>query len=91
MKNIFPLFGILTVVGIGIAMLQMFVKSIPLIIGIMAVSTVIFLSLLLLPTKWAMDSVEGENRRLMEFHRVIQFLFFIIVLAGVGLMIWGNT
>lgn len=42
MKNIFPLFGILTVVGIGIAMLQMFVKSTPLIIGIMVVSTVIF-------------------------------------------------
>ena len=59
MKNIFPLFGILTVVGIGISMLQMFVKSIPLIIGIMAVSTVIFLSLLLLPAKWVMDSVRG--------------------------------
>ena len=40
MKNIFPLFAILTVVGI--AMLQMFVKSTPLIIGIMVVSTVIF-------------------------------------------------
>ena len=57
MKYIFPLFGILTVVGI--AMLQMFVKSIPLIIVIMAVSTVIFLSLLLLPAKWVMDSVRG--------------------------------
>ena len=45
MKNIFPLFGILTVMGIGIAMLQMLkdVKSIPLTIGIMAVSTVMFL------------------------------------------------
>ena len=43
MKNIFPLFGILTVMGIGIAMLQMLkdVKSIPLTIGIMAGSTVI--------------------------------------------------
>ena len=59
MKNIFPIFAILTVVGIGIALLQMFVKSIPLIIGIMAVSTVIFLSLLLLPAKWVMDSVRG--------------------------------
>ena len=64
MKYIFPLFGILTVVGIGIAMLQMFVKSIPLIIGIMAVSTVIFLSLLLLPTKWAMDSVRGREQEI---------------------------
>ena len=62
MKNIFPLFAILTVVGI--AMLQMFVKSIPLIIGIMAVSTVIFLSLLLLPTKWAMDSVRGGEQEI---------------------------
>ena len=65
MKYIFPLFGILTVVGIGISMLQMFVKSIPLIIGIMAVvSTVIFLSLLLLPTKWAMDSVRGGEQEI---------------------------
>ena len=64
MKYIFPLFGILTVVGIGIAMLQTFVKSIPLIIGIMAVSTVIFLSLLLLPTKWAMDSVRGGEQEI---------------------------
>ena len=62
MKNIFPLFGILTVVGI--AMLQMFVKSIPLIIGIMAVSTVIFFSLLLLSTKWAMDSGRGGEQEI---------------------------
>ena len=62
MKNIFPLFAILTVVGI--AMLQMFVKSIPLIIGIMAVSTVIFLSLLLLPAKWVMDSVRGGEQEI---------------------------
>ena len=41
-KNPFPLFAILTNVGIGIAMLQMFVKDISLIIGIMLVSTVIF-------------------------------------------------
>ena len=45
-------------------MFQMFVKSIPLIIGIMAVSTVIFLSLLLLPTKWAMDSVRGREQEI---------------------------
>ena len=45
-------------------MLQMFVKSIPLIIGIMAVSTVIFLSLLLLPTKLAMDSVRGGEQEI---------------------------
>ena len=62
MKNIFPLFGILTVVGI--AMLQMFVKSMPLIIGIMAGSTVIFSSLLLLPTKWGMDSVRGGEQEI---------------------------
>ena len=41
-KNPFPLFAILTMAGIGIAMLQMFVKDISLIIGIMLVSTVIF-------------------------------------------------
>ena len=46
-------------------MLQMFVKSIPLIIGIMAVvSTVIFLSLLLLPAKWVMDSVRGGEQEI---------------------------
>lgn len=64
MKNIFPLFGILTVVGIGIAVFQTFVKFTPLIIGIMAVSTVIFLLLLLLPTKWAMDSVRGGEQEI---------------------------
>ena len=43
-KNPFPLFAILTMVGIGIgiAMLQMSVKDTSLIIGIMLVSTVIF-------------------------------------------------
>ena len=41
-KKPFPIFAILTMVGIGIAMLQMFVKDISLIIGIMLVSTVIF-------------------------------------------------
>tara|TARA_B100001123_G_C15292994_1_gene1018123 strand:+ start:2050 stop:2220 length:171 start_codon:yes stop_codon:yes gene_type:complete len=40
-KNPFPLFAVLT--SAGIAMLQMFVKDISLIIGIMLVSTVIFL------------------------------------------------
>ena len=34
-KNPFPLFAILTMVGIAIAMLQMFVKDISLIIAIM--------------------------------------------------------
>lgn len=41
-KNPFPLFAILTMAGIGIAMLQMSVKDTSLIIGIMLVSTVIF-------------------------------------------------
>ena len=45
-------------------MLQMFVKSMPLIIGIMAGSTVIFSSLLLLPTKWVMDSVRGGEQEI---------------------------
>ena len=40
-KNPFPLFAILTMVGISITMLQQFVKDISLIIGIMLVSTVI--------------------------------------------------
>ena len=40
-NNPFPLFAILTMAGIGIAMLQMFVKDISLIIGIMLASTVV--------------------------------------------------
>jgi hypothetical protein len=40
-KNPFPFFGILAMVGIGISMLQMFVKDISLIIAIMWGSTVI--------------------------------------------------
>lgn len=41
-KNPFPLFAILTMAGIGIAMLQMSVKDTSLIIGIMLAGTVIF-------------------------------------------------
>jgi hypothetical protein len=41
-KNPFPIFAILTMAGIGITMLQMFVKDISLIIGIMLAGTVIF-------------------------------------------------
>ena len=40
-KNPFPIFAILTMAGIGITMLQMFVKDISLIIAIMGGSTVI--------------------------------------------------
>jgi len=39
-KNPFPIFGVLAMVGIGISMLQMFVKDISLIIAIMWGSTV---------------------------------------------------
>ena len=62
-KNPFPLFAILTMVGIGIYVsyiyVQSLVKDISLTIGIMAGSTVIFLSLFLFSTKWAMESVIG--------------------------------
>ena len=42
MKGVFPLFGILTVVGIGIAMLQMNVKDTSLLMAILGGGTVIF-------------------------------------------------
>ena len=41
-KNPFPIFGILSVVGIGIYMLQWQVKDTAVIIGIIAAGTVIF-------------------------------------------------
>ena len=61
-KNPFQLFAILTTVGVGIYVsyryVQWFVKDdISLTIGIMLVSTVVFLSLLLSSTKRAMESV----------------------------------
>ena len=63
-KNPFPIFAILTMVGTGIAMLQMSVKDTSLIIRMMLPGTVIFLSLLLSSTKWAW----GGNKLSRESH-----------------------
>jgi len=60
-KNPFQLFAVLIIVPIGIyasyRYVQALTNDISLTIGIMAGSTVIFLSLLLSSTKWAMESV----------------------------------
>ena len=62
-KNPFQLVAILTIVPIGIYASYTYVQSlvkddIALPIGIMLVGSVIFLSLLLFSTKWAIEGVE---------------------------------
>ena len=61
-KNPFQLFAVLTIVPIGIYASYRYVQSlvkddIALTIGIMLVGSVIFLSLLLFSTKWAIEGV----------------------------------